>query len=185
MLRTSSIHVFDHFDLYLTPVTLTFNLPKKCFKRHFSSSRATTVPNCFEIHALLYKLWSVQIWTEARMHGHTHINRTQFWTSMSYFPASGLDKNCTSGILNTGCSREVTVRGGSTVQLCHIILKSMHKCRRYGPKIFTLHHLRYWPLAPPWGLSKGMVKQSKSQCSWEGPNQVWSRNLKWIKINFN
>ena len=28
MLRTSSIHVFDNFDLYLTPVTLTFNLPK-------------------------------------------------------------------------------------------------------------------------------------------------------------
>ena len=78
MLRTSSIHVSDHFDLYLTPVTLTFNLPKKCFKRHFSSSRATTVPNCFEIHALLYKLWSGQIWTEARMHRRTHINRTQF-----------------------------------------------------------------------------------------------------------
>ena len=32
MLRTSSIHVFDHFDLYLTPVTLTFNLPKKIFQ---------------------------------------------------------------------------------------------------------------------------------------------------------
>ena len=28
MARTSSIHVYDHFDLYLTPVTLTFNLPK-------------------------------------------------------------------------------------------------------------------------------------------------------------
>ena len=24
---------------------------QKCFKWHFSSSRATTVPNCFEIHA--------------------------------------------------------------------------------------------------------------------------------------
>ena len=23
-----TIHVYDHFDLYLTPVTLTFNLPK-------------------------------------------------------------------------------------------------------------------------------------------------------------
>ena len=28
MARTSSIHVYDHFYLYLTPVTLTFNLPK-------------------------------------------------------------------------------------------------------------------------------------------------------------
>ena len=32
MLRTSSIHVFDHFDLYLTPVTFTFNLPKNMFQ---------------------------------------------------------------------------------------------------------------------------------------------------------
>ena len=30
MARTSSI--FDHFDLYLTPVTLTFNLPEKMFQ---------------------------------------------------------------------------------------------------------------------------------------------------------
>ena len=29
MVRTSLI--YDHFDLYLTPVTLTFNLPEKCF----------------------------------------------------------------------------------------------------------------------------------------------------------
>ena len=43
--RTSSIYV--HFDLYLTPVTLTFNLPAKCFKWHFSSSRTTTVQNYF------------------------------------------------------------------------------------------------------------------------------------------
>ena len=28
MLRTSSIHVYDHFDIYLTPVTLTLNLSK-------------------------------------------------------------------------------------------------------------------------------------------------------------
>ena len=28
MARTSSIHVYGHFDLYLTPVTLTFNLPQ-------------------------------------------------------------------------------------------------------------------------------------------------------------
>ena len=30
MARTSSI--YDHSDLYLTPVTLTFNLPKKMFQ---------------------------------------------------------------------------------------------------------------------------------------------------------
>ena len=40
-------------------------LDKKCFKWHFSS-RATTVPNCFEIHPLLCKLWSGQIRTDVR-----------------------------------------------------------------------------------------------------------------------
>ena len=30
MARTSSI--YDHFDLYLTPMTLTFNLPEKMFQ---------------------------------------------------------------------------------------------------------------------------------------------------------
>ena len=30
MARTNSI--YDHFDLYLTPVTLTFNLPEKMFQ---------------------------------------------------------------------------------------------------------------------------------------------------------
>ena len=66
MAWTNSIHVYDHFDLYFTPVTLTFNLPKKCFKWHFSFSRATTVPDCYEIHALLYKLWFGQIRTDAQ-----------------------------------------------------------------------------------------------------------------------
>ena len=32
MLQTCSIHVYDHFDLYLTPVTVTFNLPEKMFQ---------------------------------------------------------------------------------------------------------------------------------------------------------
>ena len=49
MVRTSLI--YDHFDLYLTPVTLTFILPEKCFKWHFSSSKAIFVQNYFEMHA--------------------------------------------------------------------------------------------------------------------------------------
>ena len=44
MARTSSI--YDHFDLYLTPVTLTFNLPKKMFQMALFLFKATTVPNC-------------------------------------------------------------------------------------------------------------------------------------------
>ena len=46
MARTSSI--YDHFGLYLTPVTLTFNLPEKIFKWHFSYSRGTTVQNFYK-----------------------------------------------------------------------------------------------------------------------------------------
>ena len=52
MARTSSIHVYGHFDLYLTPVTLTFNLPKM-FQMALLLLKCN---NCFEIHALLYKL---------------------------------------------------------------------------------------------------------------------------------
>ena len=47
MARTSSI--YDHFDIYLIPVTLTFNLSEKGFKWHFSSSRTTTMQNYFKI----------------------------------------------------------------------------------------------------------------------------------------
>ena len=115
MAPTSSI--YDHFDLYLTPVILTFTLPEKNVSNGTSSprgqqlckiilksmdkctsygqaqymtiltficpcdldlqptqkyfkwqffSRATTVPNCFKVHALLYKLWSEQIRTDAQ-----------------------------------------------------------------------------------------------------------------------
>ena len=49
MARTSSI--CDHFDIYLTPVTLTFNLPEKMFQMALFLLKATTVKNYFEIHA--------------------------------------------------------------------------------------------------------------------------------------
>ena len=59
MAQTSSI--YDHFDLYLTPLTLTFNLPEKNVSNSTSPPREQqTVQNYFEIHALMYKLWSGQ-----------------------------------------------------------------------------------------------------------------------------
>ena len=82
MARTSSIH--DYFDLYLTPLTSIFNLPQKMFQMALISSRAQTVQNCFEIHALLYKLWSGQIQTDARKHGHTE----------AWMHAHSPNKNC-------------------------------------------------------------------------------------------
>ena len=45
----------------------------KCFKWHFFSSKKTTVPNYFEIHAQMYKLRPRQILTDARtMHARTY-----------------------------------------------------------------------------------------------------------------
>ena len=84
MARTSSIHVYGHFDLYLTPVTLTFNL-SKMFQMALLLLKCN---NCFEIHALLYKLWSGQT---GRTHGRTHIHRTKVVTSKSRLPANRLD----------------------------------------------------------------------------------------------
>ena len=45
MARTSSI--YDHFDLYLTPVTLTFNLPKKNVSNGTSPPRGQQQCNTF------------------------------------------------------------------------------------------------------------------------------------------
>ena len=164
MLRTSSIHVYDHFDLYLTPMTLTFNLrekmfqmalllvedincakiilksihkctsygpdklniwpfwlyltpvtlifnlAEKCFKWHFSSSRAKTVHNYFEIHAQMYKLCSGQA-------QYMYMTILTFIWSLWPWPSTYL--NGTS-----------PPKGQ---QLCQIVLKSMHYCTSYGP----------------------------------------------------
>ena len=88
MARTSFIHVYDHLDLYLTPVTLTFNLPKKCFKWHFSSSRATIVPNCLKS---MHYCTSYGPDKSERTHVHMQIHRTKTVTTMSRLPASWLN----------------------------------------------------------------------------------------------
>ena len=49
MVRTSSR--YDPFDLYLTPVTLTFNLPEKMVQMALPLLEKTTVQNYFDIHA--------------------------------------------------------------------------------------------------------------------------------------
>ena len=115
--------------MYLTILTFIWPLwpwpstyLKKCFKWHFSSSRATTVPTCFEIHALLYKLWSWQIRRDARTHWRMHIHQTKIVTTMSRLPASGLDKTVSNG--TSPPQRQ---------QLCHTVSKSMHYCTSYGP----------------------------------------------------
>ena len=54
MAWTSSIHVYDHFDLYLTPVTLTFNLTEKIVQMALLLLEDNNCANyfiIFEIHA--------------------------------------------------------------------------------------------------------------------------------------
>ena len=76
MAQTSSIHVYDHYDLYLTPVTLTFSL-FKMFQMALLLLEATSVLNCFEIHALLSprttKLWRGYRVCPVRMYVSTYV----------------------------------------------------------------------------------------------------------------
>ena len=65
MLRTSSIHVFENFEFYLTPETLTFNLPKNV-------SNSTSPPqgnNCAKL------FWNpciiTQVMVRTNLDGHT------------------------------------------------------------------------------------------------------------------
>ena len=143
MSRTSSI--YDHFDLYLTPMTLTFNLPEKmfqmallllegnmCAKLFWNACNKCTsygpdklniwpfylyltpvtlkfnLPKKrFQIVLLLLKVnycaklfWNpciiVQVMVRTNPHGRTHIHRTKIVTTMCRLPASGLDKNVIS-----------------------------------------------------------------------------------------
>ena len=103
MLRTSSIDVFDHFHLYLTPVTLTFNLPKNV-------SNGSSPPQGQQLCQIVLKsMHFVQVMvrtnsdgrTDTLTHGRTHIHRTKIVTTMSRLPASGLDKNCHGGNISS------------------------------------------------------------------------------------
>ena len=60
----------------------------KCFKWHFCSSRKTTVPNYFDIHAKMYKLWpgQIQMYAQGMHTQHMHIHRTEVVTTMSWSP---------------------------------------------------------------------------------------------------
>ena len=88
MARTSSIHVYDHFDLYLTPVTLTFNL-------HKNGSNGTSPPQGQQLCQTVLKSmhyctrYGPDGRTDARKHAHTP---NKIVTTMSRLPESGLDK---------------------------------------------------------------------------------------------
>ena len=96
MLRTSSIHVYDHFDLYLTPVTLTFNQPKNVSN---GTSPLQGQQLCQIVLKSMHYCTSYGPDKSGRTHGRTHIHRTKIVTTMSRLPASGLDnKLCSSSL---------------------------------------------------------------------------------------
>ena len=90
MAQTSSIHVYDHFDLYLTPVALTFNLPKNVSN---GTSRPQGHQLCQTVLKSMHYCTSYGPDKPRRTHGCRHIHRTKIVTTMSRLPASGLDKN--------------------------------------------------------------------------------------------
>ena len=94
MLRGSSIHVYDHFDLYLTPVTLTFNLPIKMFQMALLLLKGTNCAKLFWNPCIIVQVM-VRTNSDRRTDALTHaIHRTKIVTTMVRLPASGLNKNC-------------------------------------------------------------------------------------------
>ena len=59
------LNIYDHFDLYLTPVTLTFTIPIKMFQMALLLLKGNNCAKLFWNPCILYKLWSRQIQTDA------------------------------------------------------------------------------------------------------------------------
>ena len=98
----------------------------KYFKRHFCSLRITTVPNYSEIHEQMYKLWPRQIWTgTCTMHAHT-----PNWICNNHLIIWPPRVTLTSTLPQQLFQMAMLLLKENN---CQIILKSMHKCRSYGP----------------------------------------------------
>ena len=109
MVRKSSI--YDHFDLYLTPVTLTFNLPDKMFQMALLLHEDN---NCAKLFWNPCKNVQVMARTSSM---YDHFDLWLLWP----LPSTYL-KNVSN---STSRPQEQ--------QLCQIFLQSMHKCTSYGP----------------------------------------------------
>ena len=75
-----------HFDLYLTPVTLTFNLPIKMVQMALLLLKGNNYAKLFWNPCII-----VQVMVRTNPDGCTHKHRTKNVTTMSRLPASGLD----------------------------------------------------------------------------------------------
>ena len=180
MTRTNSIYV--HFDFYLTPIALTFNLPEK------NVSNGTSPPRGQQLCKIILK--SVHKCTS---YGQDKLNLWPFWP---LFDPCDLDlqltwkKNVSNSTTlplpklfwNLCINVQVMARTSSIYdnfhlylapvtltfnlpekkmyqmplprwqQLCKIILKSMHKCTSYGPDKLNSCIWLFWPLFDPCDL---------------------------------
>ena len=127
MARTSSIYY--HFDLYLTPMNFTFNLPEKIFQMALLLLEDN---NCAKL------FWNPCI------NVHVIAGTSSIWPFWLLFDPCDLDLQPTwKNVLNSNFPpwRQ---------QLCKIILKSMHKCTSYGPD--KLNIWPFWSLFDPCNL---------------------------------
>ena len=111
MAWTSSI--YDHFDLYLTPVTLTFNLTKKMFQMALFLLKGNNCAKLFWNPCII-----VQVMVRTNPDRCTHTRQTKIVTTMSRLPASGLDnkKNYLWIILNTSTYLELQGHYGEWIK---------------------------------------------------------------------
>ena len=130
MARTSSI--YDHFDLYLIPVTLTFNLPEKNFQMALLLLKGNKCAKLFlkSMHKCIsYGPDKLNIWPFWPLFDPCDLHLQPIWKSVS---------NGTSPPLGQ--------------QLCKIILKSMHKCTSYALDKLNTCVWPFWPLFDPCDL---------------------------------
>ena len=118
MARTSS--KYDHFDFYLTPVTLTFNLPKNV-------SNGTLSPRWHQLCKIILK--SMQKCTS-----YAPDTQYMYMTILTFIWTLW---HCPSIYQKHVSNHTFPLQGQ---QLYQIILKSMHYCTSYGPDKFGRTH---------------------------------------------
>ena len=122
MVWTSSI--YDHFDLYLTPMTLTFILPEKLFQMALLLLKGNNCAKSFWnpcINVQVYMLRQAQ---------YMYLTILTFIWPLWPWPSTYLKK----------FSNGISPPQGQ--QLCQIVLKSMHYCTSYGLDKFGRTHGR-------------------------------------------
>ena len=130
MARTNSI--YDHSDINLTPVTLTFNLPE----------------TMFQMALLLLKDNFAKVFWNPRINVQV-MARTNPIHVFDHFDLYLIPVTLTFILLKNVSNGTFPLR---EQQLCKIILKSMPKCTSYGPDKLNTCVWPIWPLLDPCDL---------------------------------